>query len=151
MHQRILATGLLLLAAPAAAAPDPAERTAVLAAVQSLFGAIHSADRAALEDIMLPEANANVMLATEDGWRLQSRSRTGLGDMISKPGPPLREQIYNPTVLIEGPLAVVWAKYSFAVGDKLSHCGIDVFDLVKTNGTWKIGNAMWTIEPDGCA
>ena len=39
----------------------------------------------------------------------------------------------------------------FWQGGKTSHCGIDVFELAKENGRWRIGNMMWTVEPDACA
>ncbi|MBL8143577.1 MAG: hypothetical protein JNM38_20860 [Acidobacteria bacterium] len=54
-------------------------------------------------------------------------------------------------MLIRGPIALVWAPYEFKVDGKTTHCGIDVFDFVKTDGRWIVSNAMWTVEPDGCA
>jgi len=48
-------------------------------------------------------------------------------------------------------LAVVWTPYEFWLDGKRSHCGIDTFNLVKVDGNWRVANAMWTIEPEGCA
>ena len=47
-------------------------------------------------------------------------------------------------------IAVVWTPYEFWSNGKTSHCGIDVFDLFKEQGAWKISHAMWTVEPDAC-
>ena len=49
-------------------------------------------------------------------------------------GPPLRERYWSPTVLIRESIAVVWAPYEFWQDGKTSHCGVDVFDLVKLEG-----------------
>jgi hypothetical protein len=35
-------------------------------------------------------------------------------------------------------MASVWAPYKFYLGDKFSHCGVDVFQLMKTGDGWKI-------------
>lgn len=32
-----------------------------------------------------------------------------------------------------------------------SHCGVEVFERLRVGGEWRIGSAMWAIEPDGCA
>ena len=67
-------------------------------------------------------------------------------------GPPNRAQFadWEPTVLIRGPIAVVWAPYEFRRDGKVSHCGVDVFNMLKVDGRWLIGNAMWTVEPEAC-
>jgi hypothetical protein len=65
-------------------------------------------------------------------------------------GPALRERYWSPTVLVRGPIAVVWAPYEFWQDGKTSHCGVDVFDLVKIDGEWRVSNSMWTVEPDAC-
>ncbi len=61
-----------------------------------------------------------------------------------------RERYWDPTVLVRGSIAVVWTPYQFWADGKTSHCGIDVFDLLKEQGVWKIANVMWTVEPDAC-
>jgi hypothetical protein len=49
-----------------------------------------------------------------------------------------------------GDLAHVWAPYELRDNGKVVHCGIDAFDLVKIGGAWRVGNLMFTMEPDGC-
>ena len=62
-----------------------------------------------------------------------------------------RERYWDPVVHVRGSLAVVWTPYEFWNDGKTSHCGIDAFEMVKEKGTWRIGNTMWTVEPDACA
>ena len=49
-----------------------------------------------------------------------------------------------------GRIAVVWAPYEFRIDGETSHCGVDVVDFVKIDGTWLVSNAMWTVEPEAC-
>ena len=62
-----------------------------------------------------------------------------------------KERYWDPVVHVRGGIAVVWTPYQFWADGKSSHCGIDVFDMMKDKGVWKIANAMWTVEPDACA
>jgi hypothetical protein len=39
---------------------------------------------------------------------------------------------------VDGNLAMVWAYYEFDTGDKFSHCGVDSFQLGRTDAGWKI-------------
>ena len=52
---------------------------------------------------------------------------------------------------MHGPIASVWTPYDFWVDGKFSHCGIDIFDLVKTAEGWKISGLTYTVERTGCA
>ena len=56
----------------------------------------------------------------------------------------------DPTVLVHGPIALVWGEYEYWVDGNFSHCGIDAINLVKLEGKWKIANWSWTREKDGC-
>ena len=60
------------------------------------------------------------------------------------------EQISNPVIHISGDLASVWAEYNFYLGDKLNHCGIDSFQLVKRDKGWKKLVIIDTRKKAGC-
>ena len=60
------------------------------------------------------------------------------------------ERIWNPTVMVHGRIAVVWARYDFHINGKFAHCGVDAFTLIKTEDGWEIAGAAYTIEPEGC-
>ncbi len=40
------------------------------------------------------------------------------------------ERLWEPTVLVHGPIAMVWTPYDFHRSGNFSHCGIDAFSLV---------------------
>ncbi len=56
----------------------------------------------------------------------------------------------EPTILVRGPIAVIWGEYEFWIDGEFSHCGVDSVDLVKVEGEWKIANFMWTVEKENC-
>jgi hypothetical protein len=58
--------------------------------------------------------------------------------------------IGEPTVRIDGDVALVWGYYQFKVDNKVSHCGYDSFHMLKENGAWKIESGSYTVRPDGC-
>ncbi|MFZ4799040.1 MAG: nuclear transport factor 2 family protein [Bacteroidia bacterium] len=50
----------------------------------------------------------------------------------------IEERITNYDIKIDDPLASVWAEYEFYIDGKLSHKGVDAFQLFKSNAGWKI-------------
>jgi hypothetical protein len=53
-------------------------------------------------------------------------------------------------VQVQGRIAMIWAPYDLWIDKKFSHCGVDVFTLLKLNDGWKIASLAYTIEPEGC-
>jgi hypothetical protein len=60
------------------------------------------------------------------------------------------ERITFSDIKVDGELASVWAPYKFYVDDKFSHCGVDVFQLMKTTAGWKIIYIVDTRRKDNC-
>ncbi len=48
------------------------------------------------------------------------------------------EKILSFKVQIDGSMAHVWTPYEFYVNDKLSHSGVNSFQLYKDNEVWKV-------------
>lgn len=61
-----------------------------------------------------------------------------------------REVISNVKVHSDGDFASVWCDYSFYLGEKFHHCGIDQFLLVNTKSGWKIRQIVDTRRTEGC-
>lgn len=60
------------------------------------------------------------------------------------------EQITKTEILIDANMAHVWTDYTLYLGDQLSHCGVNSFQLAKLNQGWKIVNLMDTRRREGC-
>jgi hypothetical protein len=60
------------------------------------------------------------------------------------------ERIHIDGVRIDGPLALVWAPYSFYLKGSFNHCGLDTFSLIRTAKGWKIQYVIYTGRKDAC-
>lgn len=60
------------------------------------------------------------------------------------------EPIWNERILIDGDYAVVWVDYAFYLGNTFSHCGVDIFQMMKQEGEWKIFGLTDTRRKEGC-
>jgi hypothetical protein len=127
--------------------PPDASETAILAVVDQFMVAVSTNDTAALSALRLEGGFNIVERPGEAGSTLITR-RT-FAPSTAKPG-NYRERYWDPVVHVRGSIAVVWTPYEFWIDGKTSHCGIDVFDMMKEQGVWRIANMMWTVEPSAC-
>jgi hypothetical protein len=134
-------------AAPAAASSP--EEPAILAVVDQFMTGLATNDFALMAKVR-SEGAVNVIErpapAPATGTLVTRRPFTTDG---SKPN-AFKEKYWDPIVHVRGSIAIVWAPYEFWRDGKTTHCGIDVFEMAKEQGTWRIGNMMWTVEPDAC-
>ena len=127
------------------------DRAEILALMDKVFAAVASGDPYDWRAIQLAEGTTLSFRPDGEGgqaMRIESNEeaiqREPTNDVY------LERWIGEPTVLIRGPIAVVWGEYEFFINGERSHCGVDVADVVKMDGEWKIPNFMWTVEPEGC-
>ena len=125
----------------------PAERQAVLAAVDTFFASMSRRDTVLARAIMLPGSMAYVVVP---GREPRSSPDTAFIRSLGSGTSQLKERIWNPRVDIHGPMAEVWTRYDFHVDGKFSHCGIDDFSLVLTPTGWRIASVTYTVERTGC-
>jgi hypothetical protein len=149
--RRLVILFLVIAAAGSVRAQDTSDRALVLAAVQTFLDVIGNRDVDAARRVMLPEGRL-ISSRDEDG-KLTFRPQTHqefFESLLKGQGKNL-ERMWNPEVRIHGTIATVSTPYDFHRDGKFSHCGTDVFNLVKTPEGWKIAGAMWTIQRTGCA
>jgi hypothetical protein len=126
-----------------ATAQAPDARATVIAVADSALAAITRGDVVALTDLMVPEA---VMFptSTRDGlttYRVRTRDA-----QRTSPLNGVVERGFAPQAMVSGGIAMVWMPYDLYVNGTWSHCGADVFTLVKTNGMWRIASLAWSAE-----
>ena len=145
-----LAVGLSTVSAGRAQETDPADREAILAVVQQFFDTMTAADSAGAAATLLPEGVNWHVQEGLDG--VAFGHYTTAEYLASLPGSTRRyvERMWDPTVLIRGPLAVVWTPYDIYADGEFLHCGVDTFTLLETEGGWKIAGIAYTREPTGC-
>ena len=131
---------------------NPGEANAVLAAMDRYMIAISTKNYAAQRALDMPNAMTwSARYGASGALVVTPRPNTYWTDPARDTGKAFEERYWKPTVLVRGPIAMVWAPYEFKIDAKTSHCGVDVFDFVKVDGAWRVANAMWTVEPEACA
>lgn len=140
------------LVARAQATPNP--KPEIMAVVQRLFDGMRAGDSAMVRSVFHPQVRMmSVGKAKEGNVRLNvETSADGFVKAVGTPHPQRwDERFTNERVEIDGPLASVWVDYTFHLGDKLSHCGIDHFLLVQgDDGKWSILSLADTRRTMGC-
>ena len=111
--------------------------------IQTLFIAMQQGDSslansyfdgsAHLQTVLFDKKTNKTKLINEplDSFLIQVNS-------IKKSTIKVEERITNYDIKIDDPLASVWADYEFYIDGKLSHKGVDAFQLFKSNAGWKI-------------
>lgn len=134
--------------AQAQAAPD---RDAILGVVQRLFDGMRTGDSAAVRSVFHPSV-AFVGALEREG--VASIRFEGVEDFIKAVGTPhdqvWDERVRNQVVQQDGTLASAWMDYSFYLGGKFSHCGVDAFLLAKDGADWKVVSLADTRRRQGC-
>ena len=132
--------------------PSDADRAAILSIVQSLFDALAERDGETLRALLHHDVVMRSVEVSSDGER--SIATSTLDDLVARVEDSeevLTERMFDPEVRISGDLAMVWTPYDFYVGDTLSHCGADVFVMVRQADTWRVTGLSWTRQqPPAC-
>ena len=123
------------------------ERRAVLAAVYSFFDAMETRDVEASERVLIPEGTFVSSRLADGEQQVRSFTNAEYVERLAERQDDVRETMNNPTVLIEGDIAIVWADYRFERNGELSHTGIDAFTLVRVDGEWKIAGGIYSVVP----
>ncbi|HEX9729775.1 MAG TPA: nuclear transport factor 2 family protein [Gemmatimonadales bacterium] len=151
MRLLTLAATCAALVGPTANAEAQTDRDAVLRVVVDLFTAMHEGDTTLLRSVFAPTATL-VTTDTRDGVPvIVPGSIEGFIGAVGRPREQSwEERIYAPEVQISDGLASIWTWYTFHLGDRLSHCGIDAFQLARGPDGWKIIALADTRRRDGC-
>lgn len=129
-----------------AGAQSPAERDAVLKALQVFFDTMTARDVEGARDILVPQGRFHVIDTAKPGSEPRSFSNEEYFAQLQASKQIMRERIWNPEVRVHGSIANVWTPYDFWIDGKASHCGVDAFDLIKTADGWRIAGGVYTIE-----
>lgn len=139
-------TALLISAATPHAQPASDEREAVLKTVQAFFDTMAAKDVEGARKILQPQGRFHAMRMRDGKPDVRAFSNEEYFADLKASEQPMRERIWNPDVRVHGLIATVVAPYDFWLGGKFSHCGVDAFDLIKTEDGWKLAGGVYTIE-----
>ncbi len=136
---------LFAVASPIAHAQNT-DRDAVLKTVQAFFDTMAAKDVDGARKILMPQGRFHAMRMRDGKPDPRAFSNEEYFADLQASKQTMRERMWNPEVRVHGLIATVWTPYDFWIDGKFSHCGIDAFDLVKTEEGWKLAGGTYTVE-----
>lgn len=143
----IAAASISLLTTTASA---QSTRDSVVSTVNEFFKGMAARDSAALRRVQLPGGILYSARVQGDSVALSHTTFDDFTQRFAQMTDTYDERMWDPTVLVHGPLAVVWAPYDIHRNKVFMHCGVDTFTLMRTTTGWKVANVSYTAEPTGC-
>jgi len=124
----------------------------ITAHIKTMFEYMRKGDATLMPALFEDEATLESVSFNKEGETMSRQS--SISKFIEAVGQPhdevWDERIHSYDINIDGPLAIAWTPYSFYVGDKFSHCGVNVFTFIKSDGVWKIRQMRDTRRKTGC-
>jgi len=144
---------LILISISSLAAQENKVETEVKETIQEFFQAFHEQDSIKLRAMVVPSIYMQSIAVDSSGnSELESEEYSKfLKSIVSIPSTTkFEERLLSFDIRMNGALASVITPYSFYVNDILSHCGVNSFQLYKTEGEWKIIHIVDTRKKEGC-
>ncbi len=125
------------------------DETDMLAVADEALERITAEDSAGLTDLMIEEAMIYVGDVHEGKYRVRTTTYADARDRAIEVD--LVERGWDPTVLISGTIGIVWYPYDIYVDGAWSHCGIDIFNMIRTDEGWRIAVVQYNVQqPPAC-
>lgn len=142
----------LAFSAPVAKAQQTTEEEGIKATINLLFDGMRNADTTTIAKAFAPTAIMQ-SIAKNKAEKYSVRNES-VANFIKSIAAPHREKyderIEFTKILIDQNLASVWTNYQFYVGNTFSHCGVNSFQLLKTDEGWKIIYLIDTRRKNNC-
>lgn len=153
MKNRVVVCCLVLFSLGSMAQGGKGQKADVQYVITSFFKGFHAQDslqvRATVAENMVLQTigkddEGQAVVLTEDFGQF-------LRQLASIPETTtFEEKIKSYSIQIDGPLAHVWTDYEFWVDGKMSHCGVNSFQLIHDGIGWKIIYLIDTRRKSGC-
>lgn len=140
--------GFLLLILPIFGFSQTSEEDLVKATVNQLFNGMKTSDSILIRKSF--SKNAVLQTITKTGEVKNENINDFVLSISKAEKQSLDERITFSNILIDGNLASVWTPYEFYYKSQFSHCGVNSFQLVKSNNEWKIQYIIDTRRKDNC-
>ncbi|HEX8561985.1 MAG TPA: nuclear transport factor 2 family protein [Flavobacterium sp.] len=117
-----------------------AQEADVRKAVEDFFTAFHAQDTTKLRLAVAKEMVLHSVTETPSGNRFSEEDANDFIKSIASIPKPMKfeERLMSFEIKIDGPMAHAWTPYEFYVNGKLSHKGVNSFQLFKDGLQWKV-------------
>jgi hypothetical protein len=149
--RKFLLIPLCLVFAQVAIAQD-SDKIAVEQVIRTLFEGMKEKDREKVQTAFHEHA---IMHTVQEAQVNSQLGGSSVEDFINRiattpAGTVLDERILSYEIKVDGDMASAWTPYEFYVNDDFSHCGTNSFQLIKTDGEWKITYVIDTRRKVDC-
>ncbi len=136
----------------AAQAPPGSEisRREVAAVVERIFEGMRTADAELVRSLFADEARFAVLDVRDGPPVIRGRPVTGWIEAVGRSGGRWDERVYDMEIQVDGPMASVWAPYTFYLDGEISHCGVNSIELLHDADGWKVTQISDTRRQEGC-
>ena len=143
---------LLSLAMPAMSktSGEGQSKDEIVRVVNRLFEAMKARDAEAIRRLFSAEGRLVSTFVRGDQVSVRILTVEAFAKMAAETREPFIERMFEMEVRLDGDLATVWGKYDFHVGERLTNCGVNSFQLLRAADGWKILHIASTIHTQGC-
>jgi hypothetical protein len=146
----LVAASIMCFAALARGQSTDPEARAAIAVADSVLAALSRGDGKALAALIVDSAVVGSVSARGGTPRASLRSWSRYTN-AGAAAQTFTERGFNASARVQGGLAMVWMPYDLYIGERWSHCGVDLFTMVKHDGAWRVASLVYTVEqPPAC-
>lgn len=117
------------------------EKEAIIAVIKQMFDGMRKGDSSMVRGAFATQVRMQTIALNKEG-KPMIRAEDSIEGFVKAVGTPHTEmwdeRIKKYEVKIDDRMASVWTPYEFYLGDKFSHCGVNSFQLFKSEAGWKI-------------
>jgi hypothetical protein len=120
--------------------------------INRFFDGLRTSDSALIKSTLAPSVVFQTIMRKKDGTiAVHTEDVQKFVSAVTEPHPEVYdERITFDGIKVDAALAHAWTPYKFYVGSTFSHCGVNSFQLVKLEGTWKIQYIIDTRRKEKC-
>lgn len=126
----------------------------VITVIQTFFEAMKEGDHLKLKGTLEPDCSLKSIVINKDSGlaEVRNESMDKFVEAISNKDPNTiyDERISLYDIKIDGPMAMAWTPYKFYLNKTFSHCGVNVFSLIKRENSYTIISIMDTRRKSKC-
>lgn len=129
------------------------EEEQVKATIIEFFDAFHKQDTVKLKAMAKAEITLQSIAVNKEGKTVLQESEYAnfVRSIASIPKDrTFEEKLLSFSIQVDGKMANAWTPYEFWYNGNFSHCGVNSFQLIKEDATWKILYLVDTRRREGC-
>ncbi len=126
------------------------DHDAIVSVIDTFFAAMYRQDVESAASVMLDRSLYVGSMVINGTLRTGSFTKEEfLSTLSERPG--MLERFWDPEVRIVDRIATASTPFDFYMNGRFSHCGVNLFNFVKTSEGWKIAGVVYTHETQNCA